>query len=80
MGTIAKKMGSLTVKGLNDYQFLPAFAQPPHLGPLECGCSTRPATIMCITRRIRPALDRDFGGVLIAFDRLFGTFAGATGG
>ena len=37
--------------------------------------STRRRTIASITPRTPSYIDRNYGGVLIVFDRLFGTFA-----
>ncbi len=58
------------------YQFFLHVAHPPHLGPLEWVLNTprhhqvhHASNVAC--------LDRNFGAVLIVFDRLFGTFATA---
>ena len=37
-------------------------------------CSTRPRTIACTTPANAEYLDRNYGGIFIVFDRLFGTF------
>ena len=39
------------------------------------GFSILPRTIACITPRTAEYLDRNYGGILIVWDRLFGTFA-----
>jgi len=58
------------------YQFLLHLAHPPHLGPLEWVLNT--PRHHQVHHASNPAcLDRNFGGVLIVFDRLFGTFAAA---
>lgn len=58
------------------YQFALHVARPPHLGPLEWVLNT--PRHHQVHHAANPAcLDRNFGGVLIVFDRLFGTFAAA---
>jgi sterol desaturase/sphingolipid hydroxylase (fatty acid hydroxylase superfamily) len=58
------------------YQFFLHVAHPPHLGPLEWVLNT--PRHHHVHHALNPAcLDRNFGGVLIIFDRLFGTFANA---
>ena len=37
-------------------------------------CSLRPRTIACITASTTQYLDKNYGGILILWDRLFGTF------
>jgi sterol desaturase/sphingolipid hydroxylase (fatty acid hydroxylase superfamily) len=58
------------------YQFALHLAHPPHLGPLEWVLNT-PRHHLVHHASNRACLDRNFGGVLIVFDRLFGTFAEA---
>lgn len=58
------------------YQFFLHLSRPPHLGPLEAVLNTPRHHL--VHHASNPAcLDRNFGGVLIVFDRLFGTFAEA---
>ena len=38
------------------------------------GCSTRPRTTACTTASNQQYLDKNHGGILIIWDRLFGTF------
>lgn len=58
------------------YQFFLHLARPPHLGPLEWVLNT--PRHHQVHHASNPAvIDRNFGGVLIIFDRLFGTFAEA---
>ncbi|MGZ3287208.1 MAG: sterol desaturase family protein [Xanthobacteraceae bacterium] len=58
------------------YQFFLHLAHPPHLGPLEWVFNT--PRHHQVHHASNPAcLDRNYGGVLIIFDRLFGTFATA---
>lgn len=58
------------------YQFLLHLAHPPHLGPLEWVLNT--PRHHQVHHASNPAcIDRNFGGVLIVFDRMFGTFAEA---
>ncbi|MFA6265541.1 MAG: sterol desaturase family protein [Pseudolabrys sp.] len=58
------------------YQFFLHLAQAPHLGPLEWLLNT-PRHHQVHHASNEACLDRNFGGVLIVFDRLFGTFAEA---
>ncbi|MFG1378133.1 sterol desaturase family protein [Xanthobacter autotrophicus] len=61
------------------YQFFLHLARPPHLGPLEWVLNTpRHHTVHHASNA--SIVDRNFGGVLIVFDRLFGTFAEAPRG
>lgn len=61
--------------GLNlTYQFFLHLAHPPHLGPLEWVLNT-PRHHLVHHAANPSCLDRNFGGVLIVFDRLLGTFA-----
>ncbi|MGR7995284.1 sterol desaturase family protein [Xanthobacter sp. ZOL 2024] len=60
------------------YQFLLHLSRPPHLGPLEWVLNT-PRHHRVHHASNPDCLDRNFGGVLIVFDRLFGTFAEAPG-
>jgi sterol desaturase/sphingolipid hydroxylase (fatty acid hydroxylase superfamily) len=63
--------------GLNlGYQFLLHLARAPHLGPLEWVLNT-PRHHQVHHASNDACLDKNFGGVLIVFDRLFGTFAAA---
>lgn len=63
--------------GLNlTYQFFLHLARPPDLGPLEWVLNT-PRHHRVHHASNATCLDRNFGGVLIVFDRLFGTFAAA---
>ena len=58
------------------YQFFLHLARPPRLGPLEWVLNT--PRHHAVHHASNPAvIDRNFGGVLIVFDRLFGTFAEA---
>ncbi|MDI4664845.1 sterol desaturase family protein [Xanthobacter autotrophicus] len=58
------------------YQFFLHLARPPHLGPLEWVLNT--PRHHAVHHASNPSvIDRNFGGVLIVFDRLFGTFAEA---
>lgn len=58
------------------YQFFLHLSHPPHLGPLEWLLNT--PRHHQVHHASNPAcIDRNFGGVLIIFDRLFGTFAEA---
>ena len=61
------------------YQFFLHLAAPPHLGPLEWVLNT-PRHHQVHHAANSAVLDRNFGGVLIIFDRMFGTFAGAPKG
>jgi sterol desaturase/sphingolipid hydroxylase (fatty acid hydroxylase superfamily) len=56
------------------YQFFLHTELAPKLGPLEWVLNT-PAHHAVHHATNRPCLDKNFGGVLIVFDRLFGTFA-----
>ncbi len=56
------------------YQFFLHVARPPHLGPLEWVLNT-PRHHLVHHASNEACLDKNFGGVLIIFDRLFGTFA-----
>lgn len=58
------------------YQFFLHLARAPHLGPLEWVLNT-PRHHHVHHASNEACLDRNFGGVLIVFDRLFGTFAEA---
>jgi len=58
------------------YQFFLHLARAPHLGPLEWVLNT-PRHHQVHHAANESCLDRNFGGVLIVFDRLFGTFAEA---
>lgn len=58
------------------YQFFLHLARPPHLGPLEWVLNT-PRHHQVHHASNPSVVDRNFGGVLIVFDRLFGTFAHA---
>jgi sterol desaturase/sphingolipid hydroxylase (fatty acid hydroxylase superfamily) len=58
------------------YQFFLHVAHPPHLGALEWVLNT-PRHHHVHHASNPSCLDRNFGGVLIVFDRLFGTFASA---
>ncbi|MFG1363384.1 sterol desaturase family protein [Xanthobacter versatilis] len=61
------------------YQFFLHLARPPHLGPLEWVLNT--PRHHAVHHAANPSvIDRNFGGVLIVFDRLFGTFAEAPRG
>ncbi|MDI4658567.1 sterol desaturase family protein [Xanthobacter autotrophicus] len=61
------------------YQFFLHLARPPHLGPLEWVLNT-PRHHAVHHASNASVVDRNFGGVLIVFDRLFGTFAEAPRG
>lgn len=61
------------------YQFFLHLAAPPHLGPLEWVLNT-PRHHHVHHAANSAVLDRNFGGVLIIFDRMFGTFAQAPKG
>jgi len=61
------------------YQFLLHLADAPHLGPLEHVLNT-PRHHQVHHASNDGCLDRNFGGVLIVFDRLFGTFAAVPAG
>ncbi|UDQ89779.1 sterol desaturase family protein [Xanthobacter autotrophicus] len=61
------------------YQFFLHLAAPPHLGPLEWVLNT-PRHHHVHHAANSAVLDSNFGGVLIIFDRMFGTFAGAPKG
>lgn len=61
------------------YQFLLHLARAPRLGPLEWVLNT-PRHHQVHHASNDGCLDRNFGGVLIVFDRLFGTFAAAPAG
>ncbi|UJX43643.1 sterol desaturase family protein [Xanthobacter sp. YC-JY1] len=61
------------------YQFFLHLAAPPHLGPLEWVLNT-PRHHQVHHAANSAVLDRNFGGVLIIFDRMFGTFAQAPKG
>ncbi|WP_137044489.1 sterol desaturase family protein [Pseudolabrys sp. FHR47] len=56
------------------YQFFLHLARAPHLGPLEWVLNT-PRHHQVHHASNEGCLDRNFGGVLIVFDRLCGTFA-----
>jgi sterol desaturase/sphingolipid hydroxylase (fatty acid hydroxylase superfamily) len=58
------------------YQFFLHLADPPHLGPLEWVLNT-PRHHQVHHASNAACIDKNFGGVLIIFDRLFGTFATA---
>ena len=58
------------------YQFFLHMAHPPHLGPLEWVLNT-PRHHQVHHASNAACIDRNFGAVLIIFDRLFGTFAAA---
>jgi sterol desaturase/sphingolipid hydroxylase (fatty acid hydroxylase superfamily) len=58
------------------YQFFLHLAYPPHLGPLEWLLNT-PRHHQVHHASNEACLDKNFGAVLIVFDRLFGTFAEA---
>jgi sterol desaturase/sphingolipid hydroxylase (fatty acid hydroxylase superfamily) len=58
------------------YQFFLHQARPPHLGPFEWVLNT-PRHHQVHHASNAGCLDRNFGAVLIVFDRLFGTFAEA---
>ncbi|MFS8036873.1 sterol desaturase family protein [Xanthobacter sp. AM11] len=58
------------------YQFFLHLARPPGLGPLEWVLNT-PRHHQVHHAANASVIDRNFGGVLIVFDRLFGTFAQA---
>jgi sterol desaturase/sphingolipid hydroxylase (fatty acid hydroxylase superfamily) len=60
------------------YQFFLHTALPVKLGPLEWVLNT-PAHHRVHHAWNESCLDRNYGSVLIVFDRLFGTFAGAPG-
>ena len=60
------------------YQFFLHLARAPHLGLLEWVLNT-PRHHHVHHAANDSCLDRNFGGVLIVFDRLFGTFAEAPG-
>lgn len=61
------------------YQFFLHLARAPNLGPLEWLLNT-PRHHQVHHASNEACLDRNFGGVLIVFDRLFGTFAQAPRG
>lgn len=61
------------------YQFFLHLAAPPHLGPLEWVLNT-PRHHQVHHAANSAVLDRNFGGALIIFDRMFGTFAEAPKG
>lgn len=61
------------------YQFFLHLAAPPHLGPLEWVLNT-PRHHQVHHAANTAVLDRNFGGVLIIFDRMFGTFTEAPKG
>ena len=61
------------------WQFFLHAARAPHLGPLEWVLNT-PRHHHVHHASNDACLDRNFGGVLILFDRLFGTFAAAPAG
>ncbi|WP_024280969.1 sterol desaturase family protein [Xanthobacter sp. 126] len=61
------------------YQFFLHLAAPPHLGLLEWVLNT-PRHHQVHHAANSAVLDRNFGGVLIIFDRVFGTFAEAPKG
>jgi sterol desaturase/sphingolipid hydroxylase (fatty acid hydroxylase superfamily) len=61
------------------YQFFLHLARAPNLGVLEWVLNT-PRHHHVHHASNEACLDRNFGGVLIVFDRLFGTFAEAPGG
>lgn len=58
------------------YQFFLHVAKPPHLGPLEWVLNT-PRHHQVHHASNGACLDKNFGAVLIVFDRQFGTFAEA---
>ncbi|WOH54783.1 sterol desaturase family protein [Bradyrhizobium sp. sBnM-33] len=58
------------------YQFFIHTELAPRLGPLELVLNT-PAHHRVHHASNEPCLDKNFGGMLIIFDRLFGTFAEA---
>ena len=58
------------------YQFFLHTAHPPHLGPFEWLLNT-PRHHQVHHASNAACVDRNFGAVLIIFDRLFGTFAAA---
>ncbi|MGA7805149.1 sterol desaturase family protein [Bradyrhizobium sp.] len=58
------------------YQFFLHVARPPHLGALEWVLNT-PRHHHVHHASNPSCIDRNFGSVLIVFDRLFGTFAAA---
>lgn len=58
------------------YQFFLHVAHPPHLGPLEWVLNT-PRHHQVHHASNASCIDKNFGAVLIVFDRLFGTFAAA---
>lgn len=58
------------------YQFFLHLAHPPHLGPLEWVLNT-PRHHQVHHAANEACLDKNFGAVLIIYDRLFGTFATA---
>src|SRR5581483_2365803 len=67
-------LAMLAISGL--YQFFLHAAWAPRLGPLEWVLNTpRHHHVHHAANEV--CLDRNFGGILIVFDRLFGTFAGA---
>lgn len=61
------------------YQFFLHLSSAPRLGPLEWVFNT-PTHHRVHHASNDTCLDRNFGGVLIVFDRLFGTFGEAPGG
>jgi sterol desaturase/sphingolipid hydroxylase (fatty acid hydroxylase superfamily) len=67
-------LGMLALNGL--YQFFLHMAHAPSLGPLEWVLNT-PRHHHVHHAVNDSCLDRNFGGILIVFDRLFGTFAAA---
>ena len=58
------------------YQFFLHLSRAPHLGPLEWVLNT-PRHHQVHHASNEACIDKNFGGVLIIFDRLFGTFAEA---
>lgn len=67
----------VSMLGLNlFYQFFVHTEFSPRLGPLECVLNT-PTHHRVHHASNASCLDRNYGGVLILFDRLFGTFATA---
>ena len=67
----------IAMLGINlTYQFFIHTELAPRLGPLEYVLNT-PAHHRVHHASNEPCLDKNFGGILIVFDRLFGTFAQA---
>ena len=68
----------ITMLGVNlTYQFFIHTELAPRLGPLEFVLNT-PTHHRVHHAQNEPCLDKNYGGILIIFDRLFGTFAQAS--